>query len=67
MMRRIHMIEVARAAQREKNRTKERFVLPLVGSLESLIVDSTRVTRTSSANQFSSFFLKKGKKTQVRA
>ena len=67
MMRRIHMIEVARAAQREKNRTKERFVLPLLDSSESLIVNSTRVTRTGSANQFSSFFLKKGKKTQVRA
>ena len=67
MMRRIHLIEVARAAQREKNRTKERCVSPLVGSLESLIVDSTRVTRTGSANQFSTFFLKKGKKTQVRA
>jgi len=67
MMRRIHMIEVARAAQREKNRTKERFVLPLLDSSESLIVNSTRVTRTGSANQFSSFFLKKGKKAKVRA
>ena len=67
MMRRIHMIEVARAAQREKNRAKERCVSPILGSLESLIVDSTPVARTGSANQFSDFFLKKGKKAKVRA
>ena len=67
MMRRIHMIEVARAAQREKNRTKEMPVLPLVDSLESLIVNSTRVTRTGSARRLLRFLLKKGKKTQVRA
>jgi len=61
MMRRIHLIEVARATQREKNRAKERCVSPILGSLESLMVYSTRVARTGSANQFSKVLLKKEK------